>query len=259
MPNAVIRTNERLTHQIYWGREFGNGLKHHGWQVDLADRTKTNQIPKCDLLVLWGIRDQEAIKLQKSRGDEICILERGYIGDRFAWTSVSFGGGLNGRGIYRGPLQDSTRWQKHFNHLLKEWNDRPNGYALIMGQVPGDTAVKNVDLTAFYRIASNTLIAKGMETRFREHPRFHNKPRPLENDLAGARCVVTWNSNSGVDSVLAGIPVVTMDIGAMAWDVSGHELAMPPKPDRTAWAHAIAWKQWTKDEMASGYCWDMIK
>lgn len=258
MPKAIIKTDERLTHQIYWGREFGAGLRKHGWEVAILDRNSGREIPKCDLLVLWGIRNQDAIKRQKGRGDEVCILERGYIGDRFAWSSVSFGGGLNGRGIYHGPLDDPSRWQKHFSHLMKPWTDNATGYALIMGQVPGDTAVKNVDLPRFYRQAADALTAKWMQTRFRDHPRFHNKPKPIANDLAGAKCVVTWNSNSGVDAVLAGVPTITMDIGAMAWDVTGHEFAMPPKPDRTAWANAIAWKQWTLEEMKSGYCWEMI-
>lgn len=259
MAKAIIRTDERLTHQVYWGKEFGNGLRKHGWQVEIIDRNRQREIPKCNLLVLWGIRNQDAIKLQKGRSDEVCILERGYIGDRFAFTSVSFGGGLNGRGRFHGPLEDPSRWQKHFSHLMKDWQDKPSGYALIMGQVPGDTAVANVDLNAFYKLAANAMAKHGMETRFREHPRFHNKPRPIADDLAGAQCVVTWNSNSGVESVLNGIPAIAMDIGSMAWEVAGHEFAMPPKPDRSEWAHAIAWKQWTKDEMASGYCWEMIK
>lgn len=259
MAKAIIRTDERLTHQVYWGKEFGNGLRKHGWQVEIIDRNRQREIPKCNLLVLWGIRNQDAIKLQKGRSDEVCILERGYIGDRFVWSSVSFGGGLNGRGRFHGPLEDPRRWQKHFSHLMKDWEGKPNGYALIMGQVPGDTAVANVDLNAFYKLAANAMAKQGMETRFREHPRFHNKPRPIADDLAGAQCVVTWNSNSGVESVLNGIPVIAMDIGSMAWEVAGHEFAPPPKPDRTEWAHAIAWKQWTKDEMASGYCWEMIK
>jgi hypothetical protein len=44
----------------------------------------------------------------------------------------------------------------------------------------------------------------------------------------------------------------------MAWDVTGHELEMPPTPDRTAWAHALAWKQWSREEMESGFCQEAI-
>lgn len=258
MPKAVIKTDERLTHQIYWGREFGAGLKRHGWEVQILDRNAWPQIPKCDLLVLWGIRNQDAIKIQKGRGDEVCILERGYIGDRFAWTSVSFGGGLNGRGHFRGPLADPSRWQKHFSHLLQEWNNKPDGYALIMGQVQGDTAVRNVDLNSFYAKASNAFASQGIQTRLRQHPHGRSNATPIGADLDGARCAVTWNSNSGVVSILMGVPAIAMDAGSMAWDVAGHELKQPPMPDRTAWAHAMAWKQWSLDEMKSGYCWEMI-
>jgi hypothetical protein len=83
--------------------------------------------------------------------------------------------------------------------------------------------------------------------------------RSLEADLSGAAIVVTWNSNSGLDAVINGVPTVTMDKGAMAWDVTGHSLGeVPPTPDRTAWCHALAWKQWSKGEMVSGECWEAV-
>lgn len=254
---AVIATHERLTHQVYWGKAFGDGLKKHGWRVGLYNRDHFSSVPTCDLFVMWGIRRQDLIKQQKARGREVCILERGYILNRFQYASVSFGGGLNGRGIYRGPLNDPSRWQQHFAHTMKPWREQ-EGHALIMGQVPGDTAVANVDMPAFYKKAALAFCDLGIPTRFREHPRFHKTERPLEKDLANARCVVTWNSNSATDAVLAGIPAIAMDEGSMAWPVTGHSFFPPPKPDRTQWATALAWKQWRDDEMTTGYCWEQI-
>jgi hypothetical protein len=85
------------------------------------------------------------------------------------------------------------------------------------------------------------------------------KTIPLSDDLKAARFVVTWNSNTAVEAILSGIPAVARDEGSMAWDVAGHSLSVPPRINRMAWAHALAWKQWGKAEMMSGYCWEHVR
>jgi hypothetical protein len=261
MKRAIVIARERAEHQQSFGGAFAKGLERHGWSVSV--RTEP---AKCDLLVMWGARRADRMRQQLGAGGEICVLERGYVGDRFAWTSVSFGGGLNGRGVFRGPLTDPSRWEKHFAHLMQPWRSAADGCALIMEQVPGDTAVMNVDLPRFYDDARAAFAPK-MPVRVRLHPNVNpghgavalaGARASLMQDLAGARVAVTWNSNSGVDAVLAGVPTIAMDKGSMAWDVTGHALTMPPMPDRTAWAHALAWKQWTREELESGYCWEMV-
>jgi hypothetical protein len=258
---AIFFTTDRTGVQPSWGGPFIEGLRRHGWQAEVS-----NSVERCDLFVLWGARRTALMDKARARGAEICVLERAYLGDRFQWLSVSFGGGLNGRATFRGPFEDGTRWDRHFAHLMQPWQARPEGYALIMEQVPGDTAVTNVDLPHFYQRARLAL-QDHMPVKQRPHPNV--SPRngqvaidaargSLAQDLAGARCVVTWNSNSGVDAVLAGVPTIAMDKGSMAWAVAGHALEIPPTPDRSAWAHRLAWCQWSKDELASGACWDAI-
>jgi len=243
-----------------FAQAFGNGLLKHGLR-------QTDKVA-CDLLVLWGTRRQHEIDAQRQRGGEVIILERGYLGDRYAWTSVSFGGGLNGRGIFKGPLGSPEKWNKYFGHtgIMRPWRSKPDGYALILGQIPGDMSVRGVNLDRFYCQASDAF--KGsMKVILRQHPRTtplkglqaHNEGlASLQRALEGARLAVTWNSNAGVEAVLAGVPTITMDQGAMAWEVTGHALRMPPTPDRTPWAHALANKQFLISEFESGECWGFI-
>ncbi|MPZ58442.1 MAG: hypothetical protein GEU91_18505 [Rhizobiales bacterium] len=252
MKTAYVVANAKSEHQMKWGVAFAAGLRRHRWKVTIAD-----DLAPGELVVMWGARRKDRIDRAKHQGAEVCILECGYVGDRLKWSSVSFEGGLNGRGVFRGPLNDSSRWERRFAHLMQPWRERPDGPVVIMGQVPGDTAVSNVDLPAFYAECDRAYRALGFDTVLRPHPKVRQTV-PIESALLNARCVVTWNSNSGVDAVLAGVPTVTMDEGAIAWPVAGHVLALPPTPDRSAWAHALAWKQWTLEEMTSGECWATV-
>jgi hypothetical protein len=264
MKRAVIIASERADHQKSFGGAFAEGLRRRGWQAEVS----TGEKP-CDLLVLWGTRRQDRIARQKAEGGEVVILERGYLGDRFAWTSVSFGGLLNGRGEFRGPCEDGSRFAKHFGRLMAPWN-RQDGYALLIGQVPGDMSIRGVDIDAWYRQTATALSKNGWNVRFRAHP-LAGRARPpfsgglpqiggtLADALQGAGLVVTFNSNTGVEAVLAGRPTIAMDCGSMAWDVAGHQVDEIITPDRTAWASRLAWCQFTRDEMESGYCQEVVE
>lgn len=263
---AVVLARAAMEHQCKWGAAFCEGLRRHGWQAEVSN---AHTPPSCDMLVMWGVRNQTAIAEQKRRGGEVCIVERGYMGDRFKYSSVSFGGWLNGRGIYRGPMTDGSRLRKHFAHLLKPWRTQP-GYALLVGQVPGDASLAGKDLSPWYLETARKLQADGREVVFKPHPvavergyrggvpGVHTLRATLEDALSGAMVAVTWNSNTAVDAVLSGVPAVAIDKGSMAYEVAGHTVVKVMTPDRTAWATALAWKQWTRDEMASGECWAAV-
>jgi hypothetical protein len=250
---AVVIARESVKHHWEWGTAFAEGLHRHGWEVLIRPEHEP-----CDLMVQWGIRQQRFIRMQNTRKGQICILERAYLGDVTQRVSVSFGGQLNGRATWRVPENDPSRWEKCWPELMKPWTPKEDGYVLVMGQVPMDMACRNVSIMSFGKRAMDAFRRQGFPVRFRQHPRVQTPERSLQEDLAGARAVVTWNSTSGVDAVLAGVPTVAMDQGSMAWPVTGHELKLPPMPDRTSWGHRLAWCQWTKEEVASGYCWEVV-
>jgi hypothetical protein len=247
-----------------WREAFCSGLQRRGWKARMADSPEA-----ADLLVIWGTRRQDAIARQKAAGGEVCILERGYLGDRMQWTSVSFGGGLNGRGNFCIPMDaDGSRFELYFGHLMRPWHQPAGGYALLIGQVPGDMSIRHVDIEAFYRQSAAALKRNGWpDVRFRPHPKASRGCRvsglaviegTLHDAMRGAGVVVTCNSNTGVDAALSGRPVVAVDQGSMAWDVAGHDLTEIITPDRTAWAHRLAWCQWQKSEFLSGECMEAI-
>jgi hypothetical protein len=251
-----------MEHHQGWCGAFATGLRRHSWRVKIDTKPSP-----CDMIVFFGSRHAKLYK-EQSGAPEVCLLERGYLGNRFEWTSVSLSGLLNGRAKFNNRGMPGDRWERHFSRLLRPWREKPDGYALIMHQLAGDMATMNVDLPRFYQKARRSF-EPHMPVRERVHPhllprdgaeRAAEVARSLESDLDGARVVVTHNSNSGVDAVLAGVPTIAMDVGSMAYEVSGHELgAIPPTPDRTQWAHNLAYCQWNRTEIENGEAWDHLK
>ncbi len=262
---AVVIENPNLPHHRRFGGCFTEGLKRLGWHVE----TSTSWKP-AHLAVLWGVRNRQAIDQQLMNGGEVCILERGYLGDRMEWTSVSFGGGLNGRGRFvmpGGVEGDLTRFQDCGFDLMP-WHhpvlDCP-GLAVIMGQVPGDQSLRGVDFSNWVRDVTKRLLLAGWQVKFRPHPGWshdtYGLPRAagsLADVLGQASLAVTFNSNSGVDAVLAGVPTVAMDEGSMVRAVAAHDIVSPITPDRTEWAARLAWCQYSREELASGFCQEAV-
>lgn len=251
----TVIASPRAGHQMAHQKALAEGLIRHGIDPILSHSIYGAQ----KHVACWGWREG---KILRDRGHEVLVMERGYLGDRFAWTSLAWNG-LNGYGTFPAYADDNgERFSKQA--AMKPWKEG-GGYVLLMGQVPGDASLKGRNMMPWYsEAAMKAQTAYEMPVKFRAHPMavkrgIKQKPQftepsggSLDEALEGAAVVVTWNSNSGVDAVLAGVPTVTMDPGSMAWDVTAHRIGDLARPDRKAWAHQLAWKQWTIDEIASG-------
>lgn len=210
-------------------------------------------------VAVWGWRQGKTLR---QRGHEVLVIERGYLGDRFKWTSLAWNG-LNGNATF--PDVDATRDRFDSMAEMRPWKEGGE-YVLILGQVPGDASLQGKDMMPYYEQWAKKAAEKySMPVKFRQHPQavkrgYRQNLRyaddlshgSLENALDNAFVTICWNSNSAVDSVLHGVPAVTLDKGAMAWDVSAHNIGEIIKPDRNKWASNLAWKQWSLDEIKSG-------
>jgi hypothetical protein len=248
-------------HQQDWVGAFCRGLARHG----LVFEVNPAQDAACDVAVFWSHRWRKVIAAQRAAGRDYVVLERGYLGDRMAWTSVGRNG-LNGRADFAAAGAPADRFERHFAALLRDWRTPfAGGHTLVIGQVPGDAAIQGLDVHDWADTVAAALRARGERPVFRPHPLDRSGCRPgllpaiggtLADALDGAARVVTFSSNAGVDAALAGVPVCALDRGAMAWPVATHALATPPAmPDRTAWAAALAYSQWNKAEIEAGVPW----
>lgn len=251
----TIIANLRAAHQQAHQKALAEGLAKLGIQSTLTHATGA----RTKHVACWGWRLGAQLRRQ---GHEVLVMERGYLGDRFSWTSLAWNG-LNNRGVFGSiPNDGGDRFQRHFS--MRPWKEGGD-YLLLMGQVPGDASLQGRNLLPWYcRMADEATKHFGLPVRFRPHPvalkKGHRQSVPgtvrsaasLEDDLAGAAAVITFNSNSGVDAVINGVPAIVSDPGSMAWDVAAHNLGNLLRPARQSWAHQLAWKQWTIDEIANG-------
>jgi hypothetical protein len=233
----------------------------------------------CDVAVIFGTykpADQntwpkgEVIQKTLDYGGRVLVCERGYV-RRSKYLALGWDG-INGRADFCNVGVPDDRWRS-LGISLKNWKRR-SGPILVAGQVPWDASVQHHDHIAWCRETVAEVRRLGFEVLFRPHPvavrkggAFHVDGRISTNgfikqDLRIAKAVVTFNSNTGVDAIIAGVPTIAMDCGSMVWGMAGHslgQLADLPMPNRKAWAASLAYSQWTHEELADGSAWRHIK
>ena len=208
----------------------------------------------------------QIIAQQRSKNKAVIVLETGYLnrGDGENHHYAAGWNGLNGRADFNNLDSPQDRADK-LGVELKPYTTGED--ILLCGQVPWDASVEHSDHIAWLhetakklkRITKRTVV-------FRPHPLALLPPidgcgystGPLEHELPFAHCVVTYNSNSGVDALIAGKPVYAADKGSMVWhscmrDI--HDVDDPWNPDRRQWLNDLAYCQWNLEEMKSGEAW----
>lgn len=214
-----------------------------------------------DVVVCWGWR---AGLRHRRQGKDVLVLERGYLGDRFSYTSIAWNG-LNGNAAFpEYPDDGGERFRAcGFElHPLREAGD----YALVIGQVATDMAVRGISIHEWTkRTVRRVHKMTGLPVVYRPHPQDVKRRRmvpvrgvpvdtgDLQAALDKAALVVTYSSNTAVDALVAGVPAVAESEGSMAYGVAAPDIGgVVAWSARDQWAHALAWKQWTLEEIASG-------
>lgn len=203
---------------------------------------------------------------QKASGGRVVVLETGYI-NRGAGPDNHYAlgwDGLNGRADFRNSESPPDRAMK-LGVVLEP--RRIGDSILLCGQVPWDASVDFSDHQRWLAATARVLLDEGWRVIFRPHPlaKLPNLPgciysvgRALAADLEDAYALVSFNSNSAVEAVIAGVPVFAFDEGSMVWSIANRSLdalSSPAFPDRKQWLSDICYAQWTPAEMRSGEAW----
>lgn len=232
----------------YRAEAFEQGLKACGFTPAPHDQ--------CDLLVIWnryGGWDKDASRCE-ARGGTVLVVENGYLGNEFAgshWYAISRSQ-HNGAGSWTegGPERwdslsvDLAPWREGGEViLLPQRGIGPDGVAMPLGWLADIEAV---------------LKARRIRYRVRPHPG-QGESVPLEQDLSGAGCVITWGSGAALKALRLGVPVVHAfprwigagaSVGLSEW-LAGAPLVRDDAR-RLAMFRRLAWAMWRLDEIRSG-------
>jgi hypothetical protein len=246
---------------------FAEGLLRHGIHAEILS---PQMYRRSDLAVFWAHKQSEIIQQQRDAGLDYLVMERGYFGDRFAMTSLGFNG-LNGHAEFHNQNSPGDRWQR-YGVPVQAWKQGGEGEVIvIMGQVPSDASLKNCPN---YRGWIQE-VARTAEREYKRKVYFRPHPHPaassfnpnvpliggsLDSALQRACAVIIWNSNSGVDAALAGVPVICGDRGAMSYPMATHVIGAPlVRPDRYQWLNDLAYTQWADSEISNGDAWNHLR
>jgi len=239
----------------------------------------------CDVAVIFGLVKRaykatwakQAVldrhpPLPRGQARRLLVVESAFVRRGDYWA-VGWGG-INGRADFRSADVPDDRWRA-IGVKTRPWRSPRDvkasrlGPVVVCGQLPRDTNVQDTDHPAWCRHVMAWLAAERIPAVFRPHPRIDDPEvygiapalwdtGKIAETLAWARAAVVFNSTSGVDAALAGVPVVAMDCGAFCWPVASHRLealADPRCPSRRAWLAGLGYSQWSLDEMRAGLPW----
>lgn len=259
MPKAICLIREG---PHYRREAFETGLRACGYDV-----TRNVGHPKrSDLLILWNRYDWWAHQANEyeAAGAAVIIAENGLIGashDDHGKPRDTHGDRLyqmalrlhNGAGAWHIGARD--RWRAQ-GVELKPWRENGEHVLLLVQRGFGHPAVvppREWLQSTVKRL--RTLTHRPLQTR--AHPGNERAVRPLEADLEGCWCAVTWGSGAGIKALCAGVPVYSdwpAWVGfpsALPLTKIGLDIA-PSNSDRETMLNRLAWLQWTTPEIASG-------
>lgn len=249
--NAVIHCDPRIAWQADFAPKVASGLRQCGMTFAI---TRSRERLDGGLPILLGTTLWRAIEAT----GPFLLVDRCSFGDPGRYVSL-VRDGHGRRGDHRVPqVRDGSRWERH-GISVQPWRSLVGSRRILCGQTE--------TYSPHYAAPEDWYDRAGPScTHFRPHPSAAAglaRPcaaarLPVAGTWDDARAVVTLNSSVAVESVLAGIPTVTMDEAAMAWDVTGHDPDAEATPDRTAWAHWLAWTQWSHDEIEEGIPWPRL-
>ncbi len=238
---AVIHCSPRIPWQPKRAAFFAEGFRKAGIEYEItADRERHDGMP-----VLLGTSMWRGIEAD---GGPFLLVDRCSFGDTELFVSLVWNG-HGRRGDHRVPeVVRADRWEA-MGETLEPW--KPRGSRIVLC---GQTETYSPHYAHIYDWYYEARAA----THFRPHPADQMKcDWPIATDFEDA-VAVPLNSSSGVKTVIAGVPTITMDEGAMAWDVTGHSLDDVRTPPREEWAHRLAYTQWSDDEIREGKLWDSL-
>ena len=202
---------------------------------------------------------EEIIKECEDNSRDYYYIDLGYF-DRSTHTNNSYMGyyrvtkNANQCNIDKPATNEAVNRWENLNIKMKPW--KKDGLSIVvcplsrfvgefLGIKPSEWLRQTIDEIVMY--TDRPVILKPKDS-----------DQTLAMTLKSAHCIVAYNSNVLVESVLNGIPVFNTGPSCVA-PVGLSDLRKienPITPNRGEWAANLAANQWTLNEMRNGKCWE---
>lgn len=241
---------------VYRREAFTRGLRAAGYDLQ-GGAPPASGIQRGDLLVIWNrYYDTHDLACHfEAQEGEVIVAENAYMGvDRANRRRYALAGDAhNGRGCW--PLGGPERWEA-LGVEVKPWRTEGEHVLVCPNRsfgMPGNIMPVSWGEDVAKRLARHTR----RPIRIRPHPGNGAPKVPLEQDLEGAWAVVIWSSSVGVEALVRGIPVICeapfwICRSAASADVADVEAPEWAGAGRMAALHALAWAQWSVEEIEAG-------
>lgn len=215
--------------------------------------------------------------------------------NKYQYYRIGIDGFMNNDGIFYGDSIDKTRLPEMSKQLnipeFAGWKDHSIGNILVLLQLPGDASLRGQKmsewlletLSSIREITNRPIVvrfhpamsAKGRaefyseigDVLFKNYQNItwsNGLDRSLQEELSDAGVCVTYTSGSAIDAVLAGVPVIAMDEGNLAYPITSHRIndLLNPKKVGTfeikRWVDQLANSQWSESEMIESKVWQHL-
>jgi capsule polysaccharide modification protein KpsS len=244
---------------------------------------------------------KQAYEYILSSGKPFLVFEEGAFRQfpdykRFGWYSYK-----NGLGDFNDKNVNNSRWlqfKKDTGLEIPPWSSKGENI-LVIGQLEGDSALIEL-YDAGYKSFLEYLVEKIYEIRKHTDRHIIVRPHPvdisgfnsiltnlpdvmnvsisnnfssggsslsggagLQKDLDKAHCVITYNSNTGVEAVCQGIPIFALSTTSSIYDIAHTAFEdierLNYNIDITNWCNKIVYSVWNPTEVASGEMWTHFK
>ena len=205
--------------------------------------TEQNPLKQDGPIAVWG-QIRGAGELLNGHKEELYRLDHAYIGrnDYYRMTRDDFQPSV----VRDRPADRWNELKKRYSLNIEPW--KKGSKIIVALSMPGTYEFFGVHQWG------KAVISELEKTGRKVVVRQRKETRPIKQDLEDAHCLVTYASNSVIDSLLAGVPVFVAG-PSIARPIAGKWLDVnnPVYPDREVFMRHVAYCQYTLEEFRSGF------
>ncbi len=249
---------------------FAKGLEKHGHSMLLCN---INDQPRDDVdaSVILGVQNRYTFDCMKSLRMPFVYLDKGYT-RTWDYRRVAINDAQPTAYMQYWTMPDDRRskfgwsfepWRRDGNHIVISTSSK-NYHAFSNIEPPEVHTQRVFEELRDYTDRPIIFRPKPNQTIKIEVPGTTLSTRTLQEDLAGAHCLITYGSSSCIEAMRMGVPSIILGDAVMR-PISSYRLKYVESPcyatdsERDHVLNALAYCQWSLDEFASGEAWAHIE